>query len=176
MPKSNAAAERGGAPIRTEAVRSEPVREPVRKQRLRKGIANVSPTHIPQEMIPDGIDFQWVTDSIHGAPETQMRQSFEMNAWEPVTPDMFEGRFDGRFHPKGYKGEINVMGSVLMWRPMELTIEAREEERGQAINARTAAENKLRAGQLDGVAFDTQHPSAQKITSVSRGVSMPIVD
>lgn len=174
-PRSTAA-ERNGAPIRSAEVRSEPVRETPRKQRLRKGVANTSPTHIPQEMIPDGIDLQWVTDSIHGAPETQMRQQYEMNAWEPVTPQMFEGRFDGMFMPKGHKGEINVLGTVLMWRPMELTIEARQEERAQAINARVAAEQKLRGGQLDGVAFDTQHPTVQKITTVSRGVSMPIVD
>lgn len=173
---------RAGAPLRNTDVRAEVAREPIRetparKQRLRKGIANVSPTHIPREMIPDDIDFQWVTDSIHGMPELQGRQSFEINGWEPVTPDMWGSRFDGMFMPKGHKGEINVLGSVLMWRPMELTLEAREEERGQAVAARIAIESKLRNGQLDGVSFDTQHPTVRAVTSVGRdGVAMPIPD
>lgn len=163
-----------GAALRTAEVRPEPVREPVRdeperRQRLRKGIANTSPTHIPQEMIPEGIDLQWVTDTVYGQPDIQGRQSFEINGWRPVTPDMFGGRFDGMFMPKGYKGEINVMGSVLMERPIELTLEARAEERAQATHARVAAENKLRGGDI-GVheRFDTQHPTVAKITKVGR--------
>lgn len=178
----NSKTQRAGAPMRNAEVRAEPAREPIRetparKQRLRKGIANVSPTHIPQEMIPGDIDLQWVTDTIHGMPEAQGRQSFEINGWEPVTPDMWGKRFDGMFMPKGFKGEINVLGSVLMWRPMELTLEARAEERQQAVAARLSIERKLRNGELDGVAFDTQHPTARAITNVGReGVAMPIPD
>lgn len=180
--KNQTASLRQGAPLRAADIRSDPVREPIRetperRQRLRKGIANVSPTHIPREMIPDGVDLQWVTDTIHGLPELQGRQSFEINGWEAVTPDMFSGRFDGMFMPKGYKGEINVLGSVLMWRDMELTMEARAEEREQAVSARVAIEQKLRNGELDGVSFDTQHPTARKVTSVVRdSVSAPIPD
>ena len=162
--------------VRTAESRVE-AREEVRpkKTRLRKGLAQVSPTHIPQEMIPEGVDFQWVTDSIHGMPEMQMRHSYEINAWEPVLADAFNGRFDGMFMPKGYKGEINVMGQVLMWRPIELTMEARQEEAEQARNATRAIETKLRNGQLDGVSFDTQHPTARAVTSISHDrVSMPI--
>lgn len=160
-------------PVRTGEVRTEPVREavrdvPERRQRLRKGIANVSPTHIPQEMIPEGVDLQWVTDTVHGQPEIQGRQSFEINGWRPVTGDMWGGLFDGMFMPKGYKGEINVLGSVLMERPLELTLEARAEERSQAVSARVAAETKLRNGIIEGVAFDTEHPTARAITQVGR--------
>lgn len=152
------------------------VREtPAKKQRLRKGIGNTSPTFIPREMIPPDIDLQWVTDSIHGMPDIQGRQSFEINAWEPVTADMFGGRFDGMFVPKGHKGEINVLGQVLMWRPMELTMEARAEEAADARNAKVAIETKLRNGQIDGIAFDTQHPTARKVTSVTHEtVTMPV--
>lgn len=162
--------------IRTSEVRTE-AREEVRpkKQRLRKGIAQVSPTHIPREMIPEGVDLQWVTDSVHGQPDIQGRQSYEINAWEPVTADMFGGRYDGMFMPKGHKGEINVLGQVLMWRPLELTLEARAEEAAQARNATHAIETKLRNGQIDGVAFDTTHPTARAITNISHDrVSMPI--
>lgn len=165
MAKRNAA-------IRTADVRPDLVREtvrdvPERRQRLRKGIASVSPTHIPQEMIPEGIDLQWVTDSVYGAPDIQGRQSFEINGWRPVTPDMFDGRFEGMFTPRGHKGEINVMGSVLMERPLELTLEARAEEASQAVGARIAAESKLRGGDFAvSERFDTGHKTVQKIVKV----------
>lgn len=152
------------------------VREtPEKRQRLRKGAASVSPTNIPQEMIPPDTDLQWVTDSIHGEPTPQIRQGFEINGWRPVTSDMFGGRFDGMFMPKGHKGEINVMGEVLMERPLELTIEARQEQYGEAVRAKTRTEATLRNGELPGVRFDTQHPSARKVTSISHErVQMPI--
>ncbi|MDE2096871.1 MAG: hypothetical protein KGL39_06450 [Patescibacteria group bacterium] len=170
---------RTAGPVRAAEVRPDVSREEVRpkKQRLRKGMAQQSPTYIPREMIPEDIDLQWVTDSIHGAPEIHTRQNYEMNAWEPVTPDMFGGRFDGMFMPKGHKGEINVYGQVLMWRPLELTMEARAEESADARNAMIAIETKLRNGQLDGVKFDTQHPSAKKVTSIQHErVSTPVAE
>lgn len=162
------------ASIRTADVRPEPVREtvrdePERRQRLRKGIANTSPTHIPREMIPEGVDLQWVTDTVYGQPDVQGRQSFEINGWKPVTPDMWGGLFDGMFTKKGHKGEINVMGSVLMERPMELTMEARAEEAQQAVSARVAAEAKLRGGDFDvSDRFETDHKTVRAITKVGR--------
>lgn len=161
------------APRQTET--REPNRTDVRdtpekRQRLRKGIANTSPTYIPREMIPDGVDLQWVTDSVHGAVQIQGRQMFEINGWRPVTPDMFGGRFEGMFMPKGFKGEINVLGQVLMERPLELTLQARAEELKDAQNARSAIETKLRNGQIDGVAFDTQHPTARAATRVEQSL------
>lgn len=164
---------------RVAEVRPDETRESVRpkKQRLRKGMAQSSPTHIAQEMVPEGIDLQWVAETIHGEPVTGLnsRSAYEMNAWEAVTPDMFQGRFDGMFMPRGYKGEIVVHGQVLMWRPLELTLEARREEAAEARNATAAIESKLRNGQLDGVKFDTQHPSARAITSVGHErVSTPV--
>jgi hypothetical protein len=151
MNAKTASARSARQPVRETEVRSEGEREPVRaKVRARKG-AGTDRLHIPQEMIPDGIDLQWVTDSVLGQPAVQDRMSYEVNAWEPVTPDMFDARFDGIFMPKGHKGEINVGGLVLMWRPLELTLEARAEER-QAANMQIRTEtNKMITGQVDGV-------------------------
>jgi hypothetical protein len=129
--------------IREAEVRAEPAREPVRaKTRTRKG-ANVNQFHIPQHMIPDGIDLQWNTDSVLGKPEPHMRQTMAVQGWEPVTADMWGGRFDGMFMPKGHKGEINVGGQVLEWRPIELTLEARAEEHQAARHARNVEERKI---------------------------------
>jgi hypothetical protein len=163
-PKRKKSAKALRAPVRQNEVR-EPVREAPR-QRLRKNIAQQSPTHIPREMIPEGVDLQWVIDSIHGQPEIQGRLTFEANGWQPVTGQMWGGLFDGMFMPKGHTGEINVLGQVLMERPMELTIEARQEELGAAVSARRGVESKLRGGQIDGVKFDTQHSTARKVTNV----------
>ena len=162
------------APIRTADIRTAPVREevrdvPERRTRLRKGITNTSPTHIPQEMIPEGIDLQWVTDTVYGQPDVQGRQSFEINGWRPVTGQMWNNLFDGMFMPKGHPGEIKVMGSVLMERPLELTLEARAEEAAQAHGARVAAEAQLRGGDFTvSERFDTKHPTAQRINKVGR--------
>lgn len=153
------------SPVRPVA---PPEREPVRaKVRVRKGMG-VDQLHIPQEMIPDGVDLQWVTDSVLGQPNPHGRQQFEINAWEPVLPSMFEGRFDGMFMPKGYKGEINVGGLVLMWRPMELTLEARAEERQAARHAMVSEEAKMKTGQVEGITFDTDTPNARAHTFVKK--------
>lgn len=160
---------------RTPVRQADPA-EPVRKKvRTRKG-TGTDRLHIPQEIIPDGIDLQWVTDSVLGQPAMQTRIAFEVNAWEPVLPSMFDGRFDGMFMPKGHKGEINVDGLVLMWRPMELTMEARAEERQAARGAVVAQEAKLRGGNLDGVTLDTQHASVRANTRLTREIipGMPI--
>lgn len=156
------------APIRQ--TEPEEIREPVRaKVRTRKG-AGTDRLFIPQEMIPDGIDLQWVTNAVLGQPAPQLRMAYEVNAWEPVTPEMFDGRFDGMFMKKGHKGEIEVDGLVLMWRPMELTLEARAEERGAASQAVNVQNSKLRSGHLDGVTLDTQHPTARANTRVQREI------
>src|SRR5262245_42749559 len=70
---------------------------------------------VPKDVIPDGMDYLWVTDSILGQPWPQRRARFERRGWRPVP----SSRHDGMFMPKGYVGEINVDGLVLMERPME---------------------------------------------------------
>lgn len=143
------------APIREAEVRSEPVREdtrgePKKKVRARKG-SNVNEFHIPPHMIPEGIDLQWNTDSVLGKPEPHMRSTMAQQAWEPVTGDMWGGRFDGMFMKKGHQGEINVGGLVLEWRPIELTMEARAEELSAARHARRTEERKMVTGAVEGV-------------------------
>lgn len=169
-------------PIRTDAPEPEAVREPVRaKTRTRKGGAGVDKYHIPREMIPDGIDLQWNVDSVLGQAATQDRMSMEMQAWEPVTPDMWDGRFDGMFVRRGHQGEINVGGLVLMWRPLELTLEARSEELQVARQARYVEERKIQQGTPDGVNLDMLNPNhgsarAKTFLHKERIPSMPIAD
>lgn len=165
------------APIREET--AEPVREPIRaKTRTRKGVG-IDKFNIPQSMIPDGVDLQWNTDSVMGQPSMQERTAMEQQAWEAVTGDMWDGRFDGMFMRRGHKGEINVGGLVLMWRPIELTLEARAEELHAARTARNVEERKITSGNVDGVdqnVMDPNNPHARRMTFLNkeRIPSMPI--
>ena len=165
--------------VREVEVRNEPVREVTargeKRQRLVRYDASQDRLHIPREMIPAGTDLQWVAVEVLGQPNPQERVRFEQNGWRAVTPDMFDGRFDGRFMPKGHKGEIVVEGLCLMERPMELTMEARAEERAAAQLAVGIQERKLTSGQLDGVTLDTQHSTARANTRLTRTVESGIM-
>lgn len=171
------------APVREDPVVSEPVREePIRekKTRTRKGVG-VDQFHIPAEMIPDGIDLQWNVDTVLGQPAAQERSRMEQQGWEAVTPEMFDGRFDGMFMRKGTQGEITNGGQVLMWRPLELTLEARAEELQAARQARRAQERKMVTGQIDGInpdVFNSNHGSARSQTFLNKEhrQSMPVQD
>lgn len=179
---SKAATARTSRPaIREAEQREEPQREPVRaKTRVRKG-AGTDKFHIPREMIPDGIDLQWNTDTVVGMAAVQERAEMERQGWEAVTPEMWDGRFDGMFARKGHQGEINVGGLVLMWRPIELTMEARAEELQAANTARYIEERKIQTGNVDNVdpdMFDNQNPKARAQTFLrkERIASMPVPD
>ena len=155
---------------REETLRAAP-RGEEKRQRLSKAEQGVQGDfYIPQEMIPAGVDLQWVAIKVAGLPTNGHRVGYEKNGWRAVTTDMFGGRFDGMFMKKGTKGEIHVGGQVLMERPMELTMEARREERQAALQARGMQEKRLLSGQLDGVTLDTQHPTARANTHLTRTV------
>lgn len=170
--------------VRQTEARQEPQREAAvrtgeKRERLRKFADNQhGPLYIPREMIPDGTDIQWVAIEVNGAPFPQERVQYEQNGWRAVHGQQFGGRFDGRFMPKGYTGEIIVGGQVLMERPLELTLQARAEERQAAQAARGIQERRLQAGQLDGVTLDTQHPTARANTRLTRTVEagIPVPD
>lgn len=177
----------GRTPARQTEVRQTPVRGEAeasapKKVRLRKNMAMKSQTDLPTDILrvvneTYEADLQWVTDSVLGQPTAAMRQQFEINAWEPVTADMFGGVLDGIYSRKGSGGEIHYEGLVLMWRPMELTLEARAEERAASYGALEAQARMLKTGQLPGhfaAGFDTQHPTALSRNVVSRSVKPPI--
>lgn len=170
--------------IREAEVRPEPAREPVRiKQRTRKGVGN-DKLRIPDEILAmlwndHNTDLQWNVTAVLGKPEAYARSSMARQGWEPVTGDMWDGLFDGMFMPRGHRGEIEVEGLVLEWRPKELTLEARAEELQAARHARHAEESKLRAGAVDGVdpnILTNDDPKARSMTFLrkERVPSMPV--
>lgn len=169
-----------GAPVRPDPIRAAPeVREEVRpKVRVRKQ-SGTNPMDLPKELMDrfrsEGIDLLWGPNTVNGMPDPARYQQYEINSWEPVHPNMFGGVLDGIFTPKGFKGEITFGASVLMWRPLELSIESRAEETQSARSAVRVHEAKLRGGHIDNVTLDTFHPSARANTKLDREVlRMPI--
>jgi len=151
-----------------------------KKVRLRKNASQKSMLDIDINIVnmlkEQGIDLQWVTDSILGQPAPQSRMLFEVNCWEPVTPDMFDGIFEGMFTRVGHQGEINYEGLVLMWRPLELSIESRTEENAARIGAMEAQKNMVMNGVIPGLSpsFDANHPTAISRNTFRREVKPPM--
>ena len=126
--------------------------------------------HIGTEMIPDGMDLQWVTDSVFGQPMPEHRAKFEKRGWTPVHPEDFDGRFDGMFTPKGSQGEIKMGGQVLMARPMELSRKAKRRDTLLASDQVMSKVAALKSGDLAGVTLDSRHRSALLHNHVTRSV------
>jgi hypothetical protein len=175
----------GRHPLRNTAIR-EPVETltPTKKTRLRKRQSQRSMLDVEKSIVElinmqYGCDLQWVTDSILGQPAIAHRQSFEVNAWEPVTGDMFDGAFDGMFTRKGHQGEIHYEGLVLMYRPMELTEEAKAEEAAARIGAMEAQRSMVMNGVIPGLntsaGFESMHPTAAGKHQFSRSIK-PAMD
>ena len=174
----------GRAPLRATPIRETAEAGPgkPKKTRLRKQAAQRSLLDIDAgivQMINEQYetDLQWVVDSILGQANPQGRMAMEINAWEPVTPDMFGGVFDGMFTRKGHTGEINYEGLVLMHRPMELTEEAKAEERNARDGAMEAQRNMVMNGVIPGLnsnnGFESMHPTAAGKQTFRREVKPP---
>jgi hypothetical protein len=137
---------------------------------LAKGTGSVDRLHIDPDLIPEGMSFQWVTDSVYGRPETQHRADFEKGGWTPVHGEDFDGQFDGMFLPKGTEGEIKNEGVVLMARPKELNIKAKMAECKKADEAVRSQSYALKEGRMPGITLDAEHPSAINSNRINKSV------
>lgn len=119
---------------------------------------------LPEE-IPDGMSYQWITAKIFGQDQPQNLARFQKQGWIPVPAS----RHDGKFAPKGYQGYCEVDGLILHERPMEFTRRAREHEFQKARGQVQIRERQLAGGDIPGVGFDTQHPSALRANVIKKG-------
>ena len=108
--------------------RAGPDGRPVILSRKRTG--NVDPYAIPQQIKPDGWDYQWNTYTVAGQEAVDSMILMAENGWRPVPAE----RHAGMFMPEGHTGQILRGGLRLEERPMELTLEAREEDRRNAVS------------------------------------------
>lgn len=168
-----------GRPRKNPAVEREAARPEAKrwKMRAQPNWENFDPTEaetpdrlrISKDLIPDGMDLQWVTDSVFGQGVPQHRQRFERTGWTPVHQEDFDGRFNGMFMPFNAQGEINVDGMVLMARPLELSIKARRRDQREAIETVSRKERQLRGGDLP-ISLDASHPTAVSFNKVGKSM------
>lgn len=130
---------------------------------------------IADHLIPEGMSFLWVTDSVYGQSMPQHRAKFERMGWTPVHQEDFDGQLDGLFMPAGVAGEIKSDGLVLMARPREMTEASRQKDRRKAAEQVRIKESALRSGDLP-VTLDASHPTAVGYNRISKSyerISVP---
>jgi hypothetical protein len=121
--------------------------------------------HVPASMIPDGMVYLWVTDSILGQVQPQWRTRRERTGWRPVPAK----RHDGLFMPKGHEGEINVDGLVLCEKPIEFVERDRLKMKRAAAEQVWVRERAMMSGDaVDGVAFDTTSDKGRKANRIGK--------
>lgn len=121
------------------------------KMLTRTSVGTSDKFHIPAEIIPDGWSYQFIACSVYGKRESTI--GFMNNGWAPVMAN----RHDGMFMPIGHDGPIIVDELMLVERPIELTLEAREEEIGAARNL-IRTQNEQFTPRLPGA---RRHPETQ---------------
>jgi hypothetical protein len=154
------------------------------KARQRRGeegqnVYGIAPEILSRLWNDYGVDLQWNLDSVKGADGREIlhdvpfatRVGMEQQGWESVMPGQFDGLLDGLFTRKDHEGETVVGGQVLQWRPIELTIEARDEERVRAKQNVGANEQRWKAGEIPGVdpkLFDPHNRHARAATTLTK--------
>lgn len=131
--------------------------------------------HIDKSDFPDGMDLQWVRAEVYGQADPHWRARREAQGWTPWSQKDDNGRYNGRWMRKDAPGEINVDGLVLMARPMEMTLRARERDRRAAREQVLIKEQALRGGDLP-VSLDSRHPSAVNTNRIGKSyerISVP---
>lgn len=128
-----AAAAARSAPIRTEATG-----EPRLRTRKRKNGATTDRFYIAPEAIPPGSSYEWKRHTMFGAGDMAYDVEMAEQGWEPV-----DSKRHPNFMPNGYNGAVVRDGMILMERPMELTLEAQEENQRSAYLAVKTKEAQL---------------------------------
>ncbi len=129
--------------------------------------------HISRDQFPEGMDLQWVTETVFGQ-NMQRLQKFEKAGWTPVHASDFDGRFAGRWTPKGSDEYIKDGGVILCARPLEISLERKRQEKSKAVEQVRLKEQAFLGGGID--ATGANHPSAKNFNHISRSrerISIP---
>ena len=120
--------------------------------------------HIPKEIIPDGMRYNWKTMSVLGQQQSRRFGRYQATGWEPVPAS----RHPGLFTPRGFEGEIEYDGLILMEKPEEMYLMTEEREFRKAREQVQAKEQQLRGGDAIKTGFDSKHRSAMRANRVSK--------
>lgn len=124
---------RGPGRPRKEEVRSAGRSGPIRERKRKGGQLN-DPFYVAPSSIPEGSSYEWKRVTVYGKGDPTYDILMREQGWDPV---------ESARHPElvaeGHVGPIIRDGLMLMERPIELTEEARAEDR---IAARAAVSVK----------------------------------
>lgn len=110
-----------------------------RRTRRRKSVINENIFYIPEEEIPEGSSYEWKRWTVHGLEDPFYIAQMREQGWEPVDPKRHPN-----WLPPGYaQPHIIKGGQILMERPIELTEEARAEQRSLSKRQVREAEQRL---------------------------------
>lgn len=147
----------------------DPIREPLREAMREDASFVYRPDddgdrlYIHPSHIPDGQDYQWITSTIYGQPQTQRLARFQRQGWTPVPAS----RHDGMFMPRGYQGYIEVDGLMLHERSKKISDMAKLHELKKARGQIRAKEVQLLGGDV-GTTLDSQHPTALRSNRINK--------
>lgn len=120
---------------------------------------------IDPSIVPDGMVYMWMTNSILGKEEPQWRARRMRTGWSPVPAS----RHDGVWMPKGHEGEIVVDACTLVEKPKEFVDRDQKRDKIKAAEQVYIREQAMRSGNPDGsIGFDTDHQSARKVNRISK--------
>lgn len=141
---------RGRRESQHEASHGEP-----RRVRRRKATAVEDIFYIPVEEIPEGSSYEWKRWTVVGQEDPFYIAQMREQGWEPVNPKRHPN-----WLPPGYSQPYIIKGGmILMERPIELTEEARAEQK--VLARQQVREAEARLGRTPG---NTHQRLAPKIT------------
>lgn len=117
---------------------------------------------------PPGWSYEWKTLTVWNKEFPAYQNSLLRRGWEPVPA----ARHRDKVHPD-YRGEVIIQeGLILMERPLELTIRAREREKRKSLDAVFRSEQKL-VEAPEGTAPRDRHPRVAPRVSAHVGPVIP---
>lgn len=129
--------------------------------RLTRQSINEDAFHIPLDMIPANVSYEWKRKSCYGMPDNRHMNQLKRNHWREVPQDR---------HPDYL---VEQDGMVLMERPSYLTNEAHQEDYLTARGRVEQVSNSVR--QTPDGHFTREHESARRATKIRSVIErMPI--
>lgn len=120
------------------------------RTRQRRSNINDNPFDIPVDEIPEGSSYEWKRWSNVGAEDPYYIAAQRKQGWEPVDP-----RRHPSWVPPGYAQPYIIReGLILMERPLELTLEAKDEIRQASRQMVVEAEQRLGMAPKDTLTRD----------------------
>lgn len=113
--------------------------------------------HIPKEIIPDGMVYQWRRKSVLGEPDLANMSNLKRNGWREVPADR---------HPEF---PVEMEGLVLMECPEPFVAQSRAEERAAALAEKMKQRRPRNEAARPGY-FDDQAPNAARLNYAKREI------